>query len=80
MTLVGHICVTQQSIVNIQSQTRILDELTHQDLRWHSICWSQIKSMTQADKRYRKAFHCDKHWCPRMADVPTIDVNGLSDV
>jgi len=32
----------------LQRQTSILYELTRQSLRWHSIGWSQIKSMMQA--------------------------------
>jgi len=32
----------------LQRKTRIRDELTRQVLRWHSIGWSLIKSMTQA--------------------------------
>jgi hypothetical protein len=31
----------------LQRQTLILYEVTRQDLRWHSIGWSLIKSMTQ---------------------------------
>jgi hypothetical protein len=32
----------------LQRPTRILYELTHQNLHWHSICWSLVKSMMHA--------------------------------
>jgi len=32
----------------LQRQTRILNKVTRQDLHWHSIGWSPIKTMTQA--------------------------------
>jgi hypothetical protein len=32
----------------LQRQAHSLDELTCQDLHWHGISWSSIKSMTQA--------------------------------
>ena len=56
----------------LQRQSRILYELTRRNLRWHSISWSPIKSMTQATQPQGEALICDKHCEPGLVDVPTI--------